>query len=523
VTGTITDLVAERAASHPHVTFLRTRAGELTFAETEARVAAFAGGLSNLGIGAGDTVAALLDNSTDAVIAWLATCWLGAVYAPINTAFRGPALMRLIDLTNARVLICDAAHVAAIADVRSGLSTLTTIIVRGEVTAPLRAIETVAFTDTTTASRVAADRSAHPRDLAMLLFTSGTTGRSKGCMLCHRFAIRQAELLVDNLALTTGDVLYSPFPLFHLDAAILTVMPALVLGTTAAIAERFSGSRFWDDIRDLEATVFDFMGATLAILYKRPARADDAANPARLGWGVPLPEFTPDFERRFGLQLVELYGSTDAGLPIYTPLDQPRRLGACGKPIPQYDVRVVDNDGHPCTPGVVGEIVVRPCEPGLISDGYFGMPEATVAATRDLWLHTGDLARQDHDGWFWFVGRQKDAIRRRGENISAFEIEEVVSLHDSVLECAAFGVPSDLTEEDVMLCVVPRRGAAINPETLVAFCETRIARHMIPRYIDIVAELPKTQTQKVEKHRLAERGVTATTWDRDATTAPGPR
>jgi crotonobetaine/carnitine-CoA ligase len=287
----------------------------------------------------------------------------------------------------------------------------------------------------------------------------------------------------------------------------------LVLGTTAAIGARFSASGFWAEVRAFGATVFDFMGATLTILHKRPAAGDDAANPARLGWGVPLPEFGPDFERRFDLRLVECYGSTDVGVPIYTRPDEPPRPGSCGRPIEAYQVRLVDAEDREVRAGEVGEIVVRPNEPSLILDGYLGMPEEMVRATRDLWFHTGDLARQDADGFVYFVGRHKDAIRRRGENISAFEVEEVVDLHPDVLESAAFGVPSELTEEEVMVAVVPRPGHTVEPTDLVSFCEPRMGRHMLPRYVEIVAALPKTPTEKVEKYRLVERGVGPRTWD----------
>jgi crotonobetaine/carnitine-CoA ligase len=226
-----------------------------------------------------------------------------------------------------------------------------------------------------------------------------------------------------------------------------------------------------------------------------------------------MPDFAEAFEERFGVHLVESYGSTDVGVPIFYRADEPRRAGACGRPIPQYDVRLLDPDDHEVPVGDVGEIAVRPNEPHLITDGYLGMPEETVRATRNLWFHTGDLARRDADGYIYFVGRSKDAIRRRGENISAFEVEEGVEAHPDVLEAAAYGVPSELTEEDVMVAVVPRPGRTIDPAALVAFCAGRMARHMVPRYVEVMDALPKTPTEKIEKYRLRERGVTAQTWD----------
>lgn len=351
----------------------------------------------------------------------------------------------------------------------------------------------------------------------MVMFTSGTTGRSKGCVLSHRYAIRQAELMVEHLGLREDDVLYCPFPLFHLDGSVLTVMPALVLGATAAIGKRFSASGFWSEVSALGATVFDFMGATLTMLHKAPRTSTDGNNPVRLAWGVPVPEFAEEFEQRFGLRLFELYGSTDAGLPIYQPIDEPRRPGSCGRPIAAYDVRLFDEHDRPVGPGEVGEIVVRPNEPSIMSQGYFGMPEATVAANRNLWFHTGDLARCDADGWFYFVGRRAESIRRRGENISSFEIEEVLKLHPDVLDAAAYGVPSDLTEDDVMVALVAQPSAVLDPISVIEFCRNRMARHMLPRFVEIVDALPRTSTEKVEKQVLIGRGVGPATWDRERT------
>jgi len=410
------------------------------------------------------------------------------------------------------VLVLDESLVEVVAAVAGELRAVHTVVLRGGA-ADFPQWMVLDWDAVERSGGGAIPETARPADPALVLFTSGTTGRSKGCLLSHRFAVRQAELMVDHFGLRSDDVLYCPFPLFHLDASVLTVVPALVLGSTAAIGTRFSAFGFWPEIRRFGATVFDFMGATLSIVYKRPPEPDDRDNPVRLGWGVPLPEFAPEFEERFALRLVEAYGSTDIGVPIYSRPDEPRRAGACGRPIDAYQVRLVDADDHEVPVGDVGEIVVRPNEPSLICDGYLGMPEETVRATRNLWFHTGDLARRDADGFIYFVGRNKDTIRRRGENISAFEVEEVVEQHPDVLEAAAFGVPSELTEEDVMVAVVPLPGHTVDPAGLVAFCAERVARFAVPRYVEVVADLPKTPTEKVEKYRLREQGVTARTWD----------
>ncbi len=499
--------------------FLRFADGERTFAEADAEATQLAHGLARLGVAPGAMVATLLPNCVEAALLPFAVARRGAVLAPVNTAFRGSVLAHVLNLSRAEVLVLDDTLADAVAGVAGELDHLRQVLVRGDaavVRAALPELEVLPAAALRGGAHASLPSPNAEGDLAMLLFTSGTTGRSKGCMLTHRYGPRQAQLMIEHYALRPDDVLYCPFPLFHLDALVLTVVAALELGATAAIGARFSVSRFWDEIRASGATVFDFMGATLTLLHKAPPRPDDADNPARLAWGVPVPDWAPEFERRFGLTVVELYGSTDAGVPIYQPLDAPRVPGSCGRSIAAYDVRLLDGHGREVADGAVGEIAVRPREPGLTSTGYYGMPEATAAAWRDGWLHTGDLATRDADGNHFFAGRGRDVIRRRGENISAFEVEEVVLAHPDVLDAAAYGVPSELSEEDVMVAVVPRPGRHIDPAGLVAHCDGRMARHMTPRYVDIVGALPRTPTEKVEKYRLIERGVTPTTWDREA-------
>jgi crotonobetaine/carnitine-CoA ligase len=514
---TIDAVLAKQAERHPDRVFLRFATGDVTFAEAEQRSARLAAGLASIGVAPGEVVPVLLDNSVEFVLTWLALCRVGAAGCLVNTALKGPALQHAIESSAGRLIVVNASTATNVTSVLDNLPDIEAYVTVGDDVPDLAGRHRHGWSDL--AARVGAesvppptDRSA--TDTAMVLFTSGTTGVSKGCMLSHRYTLRQAQLMVEHLRLTSDDVLYCPFPLFHLDALVLTVGPALVRGATAAIGERFSVSGFWPEVRRFGATVFDFMGATLTMLHKQPPVADDADNPVRLAWGVPVPEFAGEFEQRFGLQLVELYGSTDAGLPIYHPIDEPRRPGSCGKVIDAYQVRLAGPDGFEVPVGEVGEILVRPNEPSLMADGYLGMPAATLAVRRDLWFHTGDLARRDADGYHFFVGRRSDTIRRRGENISAFEVEEVVKLHPDVLDAAAYGVPSELTEDDVMVAVVPRPGCAIDPAALVAFCAERAARHMLPRYVDVVADLPRTPTEKIRKELLRARGVTAATWVR---------
>ena len=268
-------------------------------------------------------------------------------------------------------------------------------------------------------------------------------------------------------------------------------------------------------MRGFGATVFDFMGATLTMLHKVPARPDDIDNPVRLAWGVPVPEFAGEFEARFGLQLVELYGSTDVGVPIYHPVDEPRRAGSCGRAIASYDVQLFDESGVPVPVGTHGrdrgptQRAVADVA-GVLRDARRDRlpPLATCGSTPAIWLARTSTATSTSRS-----ARRIDPPS--GENISAFEVEEVVKLHPHVIDAAAFGVPSELTEDDVMVAVVPRTGAVVDPAELIEFCRERMARHMLPRYVDVLPELPRTPTEKVEKRSLIERGVSASTWDRE--------
>ena len=350
-----------------------------------------------------------------------------------------------------------------------------------------------------------------PGDATMLLFTSGSTGPSKACAIPHGYTLRQPEIFCEQLRITADDVLYAPFPLFHADGAIFTVAAALACGGTAALARKFSVSRFWADCRRHGATVFDYMGATLALLHKQPASPSDRDHLVRLGWGVPSPPFADEFEQRFGLELVELYGLSDVGIVLYNRPGEPRKPGSCGHPIAAFDVRLRNEEGRDLGVDQVGELVVRANEPCVIMNEYYGNPAATAEAFRDGWFHTGDLLRRDAEGHHYFVSRLKDLIRRRGENISAFDVEQALLLHPDIVEAAAYGVPSELTEEDVMVCVVARPGSNLTAQAVSQWAEQHLARHMWPRYVELADALPRTPTEKTAKYLLKARGVTANT------------
>jgi crotonobetaine/carnitine-CoA ligase len=317
------------------------------------------------------------------------------------------------------------------------------------------------------------------------------------------------------VGITKNDVLYCPFPLFHIDAATLTVIAALSAGATAAIAKRFSVSKFWDDVRKYEATIFNFMGATLSMLWKQPTNDADLTHQVRLAWGVPIPDWQPEFEKRFGFSIYQVYGLTDAGVMVYDPQDGSQKYGYAGKLIDEYDLKIVDFNLNPVPIGTLGEIMLKGKEPGLMMNGYYGMPEATAAAFVDGWYRTGDLGQLDNEQYLALLGRLADSIRRRGENISAFEVEEMVSAHPAVLEVGAIGVPSELTEEDVKVVVALKPGCSATHEEIYQFCVETGVKYMIPKYIEFMAVIPKTPTEKVQKYRLKEVWKNSNTWDTD--------
>ncbi len=508
------DAELERAAADtPQRPFVRFMQREWSYAEVWRDAQRSAAALHALGVRAGDRVSLLLPNGIAFVVAWFAAARLGAIAAPLNTEWRGAILADALALAGGRVLIVQSALWQAAAGVVADWPGRVVVVGDMPPDAPADALEWDALVATEGAALP--PRAGHFADTTLLLYTSGSAGRAKAAQLSHRFVLRHGAGAIDGLELRADDVLYCPYPMFHLDGVVLTLAPALLLRAVAAFGERYSASRYWDEVRALRATVFDFMGATLTMLWKQPPSPRDRQHGARLGWGVPLPAWAGEFEQRFGCRLVELYGATEIGVVLYTPQDEPARPGSCGKPMGPFELALVDEEGRAVPPGVVGELLVRSTEPSVLMDGYWADPQRTRQVLRDQWFHTGDLLRMDADGWYSFVSRRKDVVHRRGENIAAAEIEMLLEQHPSVLECAVLGVPGALNEEDLLACVVLRAGANLTPRVLADWCEGRMARFMIPRYLRVMPALPKTPTDKVEKFRLRELGV-AGAWDRDA-------
>ena len=509
-------IVAARAAQQPDRPAVRFEAATLTYGEWDVRANRLANALLGSGLAAGSRVAVMLTNRPEFLVAWAGVAKAGLVEVPVNTAYKGDLLAYLLMQAQCQVLVIEEQWIDRLAAIADEVTGLRTVIVLDAQNADLPSFSVTSWEEfISTGSPDPPDVVVAPDDVSSILYTSGTTGPSKGVVLTHASNFHMANNVVGLMDYGPSDVVFNAFPLFHVNARYSGVLPVMYADGESVLRSRFSVSGFWDTCREYGVTAFNYMGAVLMMLFKQPERPDDADNPVRRAYGAPAPvTIYRDFERRFGVQLVEVYGSTEGGTITMNTVDS-FRIGSCGRPVPYYDVRIHDEHDHPLPPGEVGEIVVRPREPHALFEGYHDMPEATLTAFRNLWFHTGDRGRTDEDGYFYYVDRMKDSIRRRGENISSWEVEKVVTAHDSVAEAAAVGVPSELTEEEVLIVVVAKPGCAIDPVSILDHCQQRLPYYAVPRYVRILDELPKTPSQRIEKYRLRNEGLQPGTWDRE--------
>jgi crotonobetaine/carnitine-CoA ligase len=510
-------VLEEQAATHGDRVFLDFKGeGEISYRRLDEMASRFANGFCESGIHQGAKVAVMLPNCPEYLYCWFGLAKIGAVMVPINTAHKGDLLQYIVNQSEAEAIATDMPLLSRLRDIQDGLEKVKRVFVHtwnGHVE-PVK-FPTSALADLGEASAKSPRVEVKHSDPMTILFTSGTTGPSKGVVMSHHYYYHAARTIGRGMGAGPDDILYTCLPLFHVNAQVCTVLAALLFDARVAMYEHFSASTFWDEIRRSRATVFLALGAMGNILSKAPPRLDDSNNNVRLALIVPPPEDLEGFEKRFGLRVVyETFGMTE-GIVAPPAIAEPRRPGCCGQPAEDTDVRIVDDDDLPLGPRQTGEIVMRPREPYTMMSGYYNMPEETLRAFRNLWFHTGDLGYMDEDGYLYFVGRKKEAIRRRGENISAFEVERIVNQHPSVLESAAIAVPSELGEDDVKIVVVLKEGERVSPEELIRFCEERMAYFMVPRYVEFREALPKTPTQRVEKYKLQAEGNGPGAWDRE--------
>ncbi|MFD4555466.1 AMP-binding protein [Streptomyces sp. NPDC058469] len=497
---TVPGLLDAAAGEFGERTFLRVGDVTRTYTETRTAAATMAGALAERGCRSGDRVAVMADNRIEVVDLILGCAWLGAVLIPLNTGLRGGGLREVLRAAEPQFQLVDEELAARV--VEAGCQGELWVVGGGDVPAP----------GVVTAVPSAQVR---PDDTAFVLFTSGTTGMARGVRCPHAQTVWWGRNVSDSLRLTADDVLYTCLPLFHTNA-LNTLAHAMAVGASCVIGERFSATRYWERVAEAGATAVYLLGAMVPMLLAQPPGPADRAHRAWRGLSPATPGSAWEpFRERFGVTLVDGFGSTETNLVIgATPEDQ--RPGYLGTVRDGFSACVVDDLLDPVADGVAGELVVRSAHEFAFCTGYLGESEPGPTA----WRRTGDRVVREADGWFRFVDRIKDVIRRRGENVSSQEVESVVRAHPAVADAAAFPVPSELAEDEVMVAVVPAPGQLLDLGDLVRHCAGELPPFAVPRYIDTLRELPLTETGKVRKAVLRERGVTATTWDRSTPPTP---
>lgn len=493
---TIPRLLAARAEAHSGRAFLRAGGRGWTYGEFEAEVRRTAAGLRAMGIGHGDRVALFLPNWPEFLVLWFALSWLRAIAVPINTAFRPAEVAYPLAHAEPSLIVAAAAL----------RETLEPAAREAGVACPVVWAVPGAMGLGGAAARPPDPAEAQPGDVCCFIYTSGTTGRPKAVMQTQRNYVLTGEGFARWLRLGPEDRLLALLPLFHINAQAYSTMGAAAAGGSLTLLERFSASRFWDQARAHRATQANILGSMLTMLWKQPPSPADRQHDLRVLYCAPAPrEICRQFEERFGVAVVEGFGMSECTFGLIQPLDGPRKPGGMGRPreLPERgirnEVRVVDEAGRDCPPGAPGELLLRNA---VMMAGYYKDPERTAEALRDGWLRTGDLAYRDADGEFFFVGRKKELIRRRGENISPAEVEAVLNAHPAVQEAAVIGVPSEFSEEEVAAFVVPAAPGAAGAEELRAWCAARLAPFKVPAAVHFVAGLPKTSTQKIRRDVL---------------------
>ncbi|MDQ2636108.1 MAG: AMP-binding protein [Actinomycetota bacterium] len=519
--STIPDSLLPVVEAHPDKTAVVFPDEELTYGRLWEQVVAVANGLTELGVERNDCVAVMMRNSADQLMTWLAASLLGAVFVPINTAYAGSYLEHQLTVVAPPVFVVDE-HLASTAfEVLPRIDSLLHVVVRGRAdTLPKLAgvsVHQMAGLRAADATRLKSSYRAQWTDHNAVIFTAGTTGPSKGSIATHNYLVRAAQQIDDIKDGREDDIYYTPLPLFHQNAMLLGALGPLMRGATAVIDEHFSVSDFWNRVRRHGATQLSILGPMLQMLWNLPVAETDRDNSVRICLAVPVPkELHRAIEERYGFRIVLSYGLSECvPMLLYSP-ENPPELGYSGSPNPIFDIRLFDEDDVEVPPGEVGEVVCRPMEPHVMFEGYWNNPEATVAAWRNQWFHTGDLARSNAKGEIAFVDRKKDYLRRRSENISSFELEQAINAHSAIDDCAVYGVPSELGEEEVMVTAVLAPGAELTYEQLIDHCVANVPYFAVPRYVAFTDSLPRGPVGRILKNELRSRGVGADTYDREA-------
>jgi carnitine-CoA ligase len=503
------------ARERPDEVFAAFEGGERwSFAQTLRAVESLAGNLHELGVRQGDHVVLVLPTSPLALRVMFAINYLGAVYVPVNPALKGATLEHVLHNAEAKLAVV---HDSVIARVLTAAPPSLVTIVRSSdelerLPPDTVTVHGVAALTKTSAAPPEPPKPIRPFDTQSIIYTSGTTGRSKGVLSSYMHAFSCVGPDAWN-CLKTSDRQLLHMPIFHIGGAFIATV-ALCVGSSIAVVSHFRTEAFWDQVRELEVTSAFLLGAMATFLLKQPPSPRDRDHGLRMVFIVPLGQSGPPFHQRFGVDVVTLFNMTEICTPLISRAN-PQKDNICGRPRAGVEVRLVDEHDCSVRDGEVGQLILRTEAPWAMNHGYNNNPQATADAWRNGWFHTGDAFIRDADGDYRFVDRLKDAIRRRGENISSYEIEVELLSHPCVREAAAIPVPSEFSEDEVLVVLAPARGASIDPEDIIRHLLPRMAHHMVPRYIRVIDELPKTPTAKVEKHVLRAQGLTDDTWDRE--------
>ena len=523
VLGTVLETQAERRGNQEFLQFRDHRA--ITFGDFNRQVNRVAHGLTRLGVGKSDAVMVMMPNSAEFVIAWFAIAKLGAVTVPTNTFYKGVSLEGVANNCKARICVTHPQFLEVWANVENTCPSLERLCVVELDSAPANDVSAFRRCTISAFEELYDNPDHNPNievlhsDVASILYTSGTTGPSKGVLMPHAQCYLFAQQGLAQMRVTERDVYFTCLPLYHVAASYLALYCMLVAGGKLVLYPTFQAGSWIADIRRSKATITQMVGVMADFVYKQPARPDDSQNELRAASVVPMPEAILDgFRERFGIEtILTQYGMTELAMCICMPWGE-RRRGSCGKADETwFDMRIVDPETDQEVPhGETGELVCRPKAPWIITQGYFGMPEETLRSWRNLWFHTGDVLKRDADGYFYFVDRVKDALRRRGENISSYEVESVILKYPSVAECAVVAAKSsdEGGEDEVKACIVLKPGADLDAADLIAFCDARMPYYTVPRYVTVLDELPKTPTGKFRKALLRQEGLGERTWDR---------
>jgi crotonobetaine/carnitine-CoA ligase len=517
---TINAELAARLASDPDGAYLDFMGDAYSARRVDEEAGRLAAALAGIGVGRGDRVASLLENGPEQVVTFFATLRLGAVAVPVNTAYKGEFLRHQLADAGAGVVVVQGDFAGRVGEIATGASELKAAVVVGAPDVAITTIETYDYASFLATPREGvAPSEVVPSDLACLIYTAGTTGPSKGCMLPHNYIVSLADQIARAWQRRSDDVVLTPLPLFHFNAISVCVVGTLLVGGSAVIERRFSVSNFWPEIKRTGATMVSMLGSLAILIANADDHPDQTGHKLRLCAAAPMP---PDTDRiwqeRFGCKTFSAgYGLTEASLVSMLDPGLTNKPGAMGKPnFHEFEVRLFDDQEGEVAVGEVGEIVCRPNGPNLMFAGYWNRPDSMVDATRNLWFHTGDLGRLDEDGFIYFVDRKKDALRRRGENISSFEMEKTLFGHPGLRDVAVHAVPSEVSEDDVKITVVLQEGAQLTEEELCRWMAERVPYFAIPRYVEFRDDLPRNPVGRVLKYQLREEGVTPKTWDREA-------